>query len=81
MMMNCREATRLMSEAQDRKLTLKENAELKFHKMICTGCRNFGNQMDSIRAFMQEFAKTPEGPGQDGSPHSPEPRDDNQKDT
>lgn len=61
-MMNCREATRLMSEAQDRKLTLAENAELKFHKMMCTGCRNFGKQMDSLRLFMQDFAQTPEPP-------------------
>jgi len=59
-MMNCREATRLMSEAQDRKLTLTENAELKFHTLICNGCRNFGNQMGSLRSFMQEFANTPE---------------------
>jgi len=59
-MMNCREATRLMSESQDRKLTLTENAELKFHNIICTGCRNFDRQMGSLRLFMKEFAQTPE---------------------
>jgi len=60
--MNCREATRLMSESQDRKLTLTENAELKFHNIICTGCRNFDRQMGSLRLFMKEFAQTPEAP-------------------
>ncbi len=60
MMMNCREATRLMSEAQDRKLTLVENAELKVHTLMCTGCRHFGKQMGSLRVFMQGFSKTPD---------------------
>ena len=80
MMMNCREATRLMSEAQDRKLTLKENAELKFHNMMCSGCRNFNNQMDSLRAFMQEFAKAPEAPEQDASQEKSNHKDAEQKD-
>ncbi|WP_028293250.1 zf-HC2 domain-containing protein [Oceanobacter kriegii] len=56
-MMNCREATRLLSEAQDRKLTLAENVELKFHTMMCSGCRNFGKQMSSLRSFMSDYAR------------------------
>lgn len=66
-MMNCREATRLMSEAQDRKLTLRESAELEFHKMMCKGCRNFSKHMGSLRFFMQEFAQTAEKPDQDSN--------------
>ncbi|MDO6806585.1 zf-HC2 domain-containing protein, partial [Wenyingzhuangia sp. 1_MG-2023] len=56
-MMNCREATRLMSEAQERKLSLGETAELKIHTMICAGCKNFGQQMQSLRGMMRSFAQ------------------------
>jgi len=76
MMMNCREATRLMSEGQDRKLTLSENVELKFHLMMCKGCRNFSDQMGSLRSLMKEYARPadaedPSKPGSDsGDSHS-----------
>ncbi|TAJ16747.1 MAG: zf-HC2 domain-containing protein, partial [Rugosibacter sp.] len=43
-MVNCREATRLMSEQQERELVLRERLPLKLHVMMCTGCRNFGQQ-------------------------------------
>ena len=56
-MMNCQHATRLLSEAQDRKLSLKERATLKFHIMMCTGCRNFGKQMKELRAFTRGYVK------------------------
>lgn len=48
-MMNCDEATRLMSEAQERPLTLSEKTSLRFHTMMCTGCRRFGEQMTLLR--------------------------------
>ncbi|MBU2039604.1 MAG: hypothetical protein COB09_05225 [Thalassobium sp.] len=50
-MMNCQQATRLMSEAQERPLSLKEQAELKVHTLICSGCRRFGEQMHLLRRF------------------------------
>lgn len=50
-MMNCDEATRLMSEAQERPLTLSEKTSLRFHTMMCTGCRRFGEQMTLLRQF------------------------------
>ncbi|MFK4752673.1 zf-HC2 domain-containing protein [Oceanobacter antarcticus] len=59
-MMNCREATRLMSEAQERKLTLAESAELKIHTLICSGCKNFGLQMQTLRGLMHSFAQDDE---------------------
>lgn len=64
-MMNCQEATRLMSEAQDRKLTLAEAAELKFHNMICKGCRNFNQQMQDLRFMMRNFARNEDMPDPD----------------
>lgn len=55
-MLNCQEVSRLHSEAQDRELSLKENVSLKLHVVMCTGCRNFGKQMHTLRQAMQGFA-------------------------
>ena len=56
-MMNCKQATRLLSEAQERELSLKDRAALKFHVAMCSGCRNFGKQMGSIRDIAHSYAK------------------------
>lgn len=49
-MLSCKEATRLLSEAQDRPLGLAEKLQLEIHLAICQGCRNFRRQMDFLRA-------------------------------
>ncbi len=54
-MLSCRETTRLLSESQDRPLSLKEKMELRFHTVICKGCRNFGKSLTAIRSAMQSF--------------------------
>ncbi len=61
MMMNCKKATKLMSEQMDRTLTLKERLALKFHLMMCSGCSNFDDQMHDLRNISQIYTK-----GQDG---------------
>lgn len=48
-MMNCREATRLMSEGYERKLTLRERVALRVHRMMCVGCTNYGKHMVFVR--------------------------------
>lgn len=49
-MLSCKEATRLLSEAQDRPLGLAEKLQLEMHLTLCRGCRNFRRQMDFLRA-------------------------------
>lgn len=56
-MLNCREVTRLLSESQDRTLGLTERMTLKLHLMMCTGCRNFGVQMDALRQMARAYVK------------------------
>lgn len=56
-MMNCKQATRLLSDAQERKLTLKEKTALTMHTAMCLGCRNFGKQMESIRNFSLDYIR------------------------
>ncbi len=55
-MLNCNKATRLMSEAQERKLTIKEQVELRIHTLMCSGCTNFKQQMDELRKAMRSYA-------------------------
>lgn len=48
-MINCKEATRLMSEAQDRRLGFAERSGLRLHLLFCRGCANFLRQLDLMR--------------------------------
>ncbi len=43
-MLNCLEATRLISIRQDRPLTAAEVVRLRFHLLICAGCRRCSQQ-------------------------------------
>lgn len=48
-MMNCKHATQLLSQKQDRKLGITERIGLRLHLLICSGCSNFNKQIDFIR--------------------------------
>lgn len=54
-MLNCKEVTHLLSEAQDRKLTLTERLPLRVHLAMCQGCRNFSKQLDFLRSASRGF--------------------------
>ena len=56
-MLNCQQVTRLLSESQERTLTLQERISLKMHGMMCSGCRNFEKQMHTLRQVARAFAK------------------------
>jgi len=64
-MMNCQQATRLMSEAQERPLRLREKVALKLHLLICTGCKNFSTQIPWLSQLMKAHAQ---GQDQQASP-------------
>lgn len=63
-MLNCKQATRLMSDGQDRHLSFSERTALKLHVMMCKGCRNFGQQMHTLRGLARRYVKgnTPNPP-------------------
>lgn len=56
-MLNCKEATRLISESQERKLSMFEKMPLKFHVTMCPGCKNFSQQVPFLSQAMRVFAK------------------------
>lgn len=55
--MNCRNATRLMSEAQERPLSITERISLRLHLIMCSGCHNFKDQMGALRLMTRVYAK------------------------
>ncbi|MFS1523606.1 zf-HC2 domain-containing protein [Microbulbifer sp. 2304DJ12-6] len=56
-MKSCREATRLMSESQERSLNVREQARLRFHLAMCTPCRNFGKQLKILRRISKSYVE------------------------
>lgn len=54
-MLSCKEASALMSKSQDRRLSLKEKVGLRFHLLLCAGCRQFERQLGFFRAACQAW--------------------------
>lgn len=59
-MLNCHDATRLMSNAQERELKLGQRLSLNMHTAMCSGCRNFRRQMNALRFVSHAYAKKPD---------------------
>jgi len=55
-MLTCKDATRLMSQKMDGKLTPMNRLALGFHLLICRGCRNFDAQIRFIRKAVKHVA-------------------------
>jgi hypothetical protein len=47
--LSCREVTRLLLLAEERRLSLPERMAVRFHLLICTGCTNFERQVQLMR--------------------------------
>jgi len=60
-MLTCREASRLISESQDRKLRLHERLGLRMHLWMCINCRRFERQISMIRRLLRS-PSNPETP-------------------
>jgi len=56
-MLNCRQASRLISEAQERPLSLSEKISLKLHVLMCAGCKNFSLQVPFLSKAMRAYAQ------------------------
>jgi hypothetical protein len=47
--LSCREASRLLSESQDRALTRRERWALEIHTLLCGACRRFRAHLEFLR--------------------------------
>jgi len=46
---NCKEASRLLSQAMDQKLPLWDRVRLRLHLAACDACANFSRQLQILR--------------------------------
>jgi predicted anti-sigma-YlaC factor YlaD len=57
----CRKMTELISQRLDRRLSVTERFSLRFHLMMCKGCRNFSRNMASLREVFSFARRTAKG--------------------
>jgi Putative zinc-finger len=62
MMLNCKEASRLISQRQDRALTVGERLSLRTHFAICAACVRVSEQVDFLRKALARYAGRDSGP-------------------
>ncbi len=72
-MLSCKDATRRMSEAEDRELGLGERLELRLHLAICKGCRNYQQHLHVLRDACREYREELTGGEEKGSGTGPAP--------
>lgn len=56
-MLDCKQNTELLSQALDRPVTVREKMAMRFHLMMCSGCRNFAKQVAFIRKAARELPR------------------------
>lgn len=59
-MLSCKQASRLVSQSLDRRLTWRERLGLKLHLAICDACRQFSRQLAWMRMALRHFAQRAE---------------------
>ena len=53
----CRETQRLLSEAQDRRLSPLHRVRVRVHLWTCTACTRFSSQIHFLRDAMRRLGK------------------------
>ena len=54
-MLSCKEASVLLSQAQERRLNRRERFVLRLHLWLCDGCSNFRKQLEFIRFMVKHY--------------------------
>ena len=54
-MLSCKEATRLLSQAEDRRLAYGERLKLRLHLGVCAACSRFSRQLALMRDALSRF--------------------------
>jgi putative zinc finger protein len=53
--LSCREASRLISAAMDRRLFFTEKIALRLHLLVCDACTRFTRQLEFMRRALERF--------------------------
>ena len=53
--LTCKEASRLISDGMDRRLSVPERIKLRLHVRICDSCTRFTSQVAFLRRALKAF--------------------------
>ena len=56
MLPDCDATTRIISEAMDRKVSLKERIRIRLHVFVCIGCARYKDQIQMLRDTVRKGA-------------------------
>ena len=56
-MLTCKQITHLLSESQDRKLSVAEKLRLEMHLAMCRGCQAYKGQLAFLREACRRYAQ------------------------
>lgn len=62
-MLTCKDASRLISQRQDREMTVRERLSLRMHLALCAGCVRVSEQVDFLRKALARYAGRDDGSG------------------
>jgi hypothetical protein len=54
-MLDCKQASQIISQSLDRPLTMRERFALKLHLLICVYCKRFSQQMQTLRVAIKQM--------------------------
>lgn len=54
-MLSCKQASQLMSQSLDRRLSWRERMGLRLHLMVCDVCQRFGRQLAIMRSAIRQM--------------------------
>ena len=57
MALSCKEASELLSQSIERRLSLRENLQLRLHLFLCAACAQFRRQMEFLHAAARAYAQ------------------------
>jgi hypothetical protein len=57
MMLNCKQASHLLSQSMERKLPLWQRLSLRLHLMLCDACTQFSRQLHLLRAAIGRLGR------------------------
>jgi len=52
--LNCKEVSVLLSQTEDRRISLLERLRLRAHLKVCVGCMNFQSQLNFLRRAIRQ---------------------------
>lgn len=57
-MIDCKQASQLISKSLDRPLSWRERLEVRFHLLICQYCKRFSQQLLTMRKALSRLSQS-----------------------